>query len=36
MLVGNTSDLDGSRQVSKEESEEFAADHGLLFLETSV
>jgi len=36
MLIGNKSDLDHRRQVSKEEGERFAAEHGLIFLETSA
>jgi len=36
MLIGNKSDLDHRRQVSKEEGEKFAKDHGLIFLETSA
>jgi Ras-related protein Rab-2A len=36
MLIGNKSDLDHRRQVSKEEGEKFAAEHGLIFLETSA
>jgi len=36
MLIGNKSDLDHRRQVSHEEGEKFAKDHGLIFLETSA
>jgi len=36
MLIGNKSDLDHRRQVSMEEGEKFAKDHGLIFLETSA
>eukprot|EP00456_Euglypha_rotunda_P062099 TRINITY_DN5210_c1_g1_i6.p1 TRINITY_DN5210_c1_g1~~TRINITY_DN5210_c1_g1_i6.p1 ORF type:complete len:102 (-),score=13.05 TRINITY_DN5210_c1_g1_i6:100-405(-) len=36
MLIGNKSDLDHRRQVTKEEGEKFAKDHGLIFLETSA
>lgn len=36
MLIGNKSDLDHRRQVSKEEGENFAREHGLIFLETSA
>jgi len=36
MLIGNKSDLDHRRQVSTEEGEKFAKDHGLIFLETSA
>lgn len=36
ILIGNKSDLDGRRQVKAEEGEAFAAQHGLLFLETSA
>jgi len=36
MLIGNKSDLDHRRQVSKEEGEQFAQQHGLIFLETSA
>lgn len=36
MLVGNKCDLEDQRQVSKEEGEKFAAEHGLIFLETSA
>jgi len=31
MLIGNKSDLDHRRQVSMEEGEKFAKDHGLIF-----
>ena len=36
MLVGNKSDLETKREVSKEEGEAFAAKHELFFLETSA
>ena len=36
MLIGNKSDLDAKRAVSKEEGEAFAKEHGLYFLETSA
>jgi len=36
MLIGNKSDLDHRRQVSKEEGEKFAKDNGLIFLEASA
>ncbi|KJE97153.1 Ras-like protein Rab-2A, variant [Capsaspora owczarzaki ATCC 30864] len=36
MLIGNKSDLDARRQVSYEEGEQFAAEHGLIFMETSA
>jgi len=36
MLIGNKSDLDHRRQVSFEEGEKFAKEHGLIFLETSA
>jgi Ras-related protein Rab-2A len=36
MLIGNKSDLDHRRQVSKEEGEQFAREHNLIFLETSA
>lgn len=36
MLVGNKTDLSQKRAVSVEEGEEFAREHGLLFLETSA
>eukprot|EP00871_Galdieria_phlegrea_P002853 jgi/Galph1/3569/GphlegSOOS_G2206.1 len=36
ILVGNKSDLEHRRQVSKEEGEAFAKAHGLSFLETSA
>jgi Ras-related protein Rab-2A len=36
MLVGNKADLNQRRAVSVEEGEEFAREHGLLFLETSA
>jgi len=36
MLIGNKSDMDHRRQVSKEEGEKFAKDNGLIFLETSA
>ena len=36
MLVGNKSDLADSEQVTREEGEQFAREHKLLFLETSA
>ncbi|KAL8139869.1 hypothetical protein V2J09_005890 [Rumex salicifolius] len=36
MLVGNKSDLSNRRAVSKEEGEQFAKEHDLLFLEASA
>ncbi|KAF6017912.1 RAB2A [Bugula neritina] len=36
MLIGNKSDLEGRRDVSKEEGEAFAREHGLIFMETSA
>lgn len=36
MLIGNKSDLEHRRQVSKEEGESFAQENGLVFLETSA
>jgi len=36
MLIGNKSDLDHRRQVSREEGEKFAKENGLIFLETSA
>jgi len=36
ILVGNKSDLDSKREISKEEAEGFAASHGLLYIETSA
>eukprot|EP01012_Entosiphon_sulcatum_P040229 TRINITY_DN53870_c0_g1_i1.p1 TRINITY_DN53870_c0_g1~~TRINITY_DN53870_c0_g1_i1.p1 ORF type:complete len:217 (+),score=30.77 TRINITY_DN53870_c0_g1_i1:37-651(+) len=36
MLIGNKSDLEGKRQVSTEEGQAFASEHGLVFLETSA
>eukprot|EP00124_Ichthyophonus_hoferi_P004031 Ihof_evm3s399 gene=Ihof_evmTU3s399 len=36
MLIGNKSDLDARRKVSREEGEAFAKEHGLIFLETSA
>lgn len=35
-IIGNKSDLEGLRKVSKEEGEEFAAQHQLAFFETSA
>jgi len=36
MLIGNKCDLDSKREVTREEGEKFAKDHGILFLETSA
>jgi Ras-related protein Rab-2A len=36
MLIGNKCDLEHRRAVSKKEGEEFAAENGLLFMETSA
>lgn len=36
MLIGNKSDLESKRAVSREEGENFAKEHGLFFLETSA
>jgi Ras-related protein Rab-2A len=36
MLIGNKCDLESKRQVSKEEGEAFAQQHGLVFMETSA
>jgi Ras-related protein Rab-2A len=36
MLIGNKCDLEQKRQVSTEEGEAFAKEHGLVFLETSA
>jgi Ras-related protein Rab-2A len=36
MLIGNKSDLSHKRAVSTEEGEQFAKEHGLIFLETSA
>jgi len=36
MLIGNKSDLDHKRQVTTEEGEKFAKEHGLLFIEASA
>lgn len=36
ILVGNKSDLDASREVSKDEAESFASAQGLIYIETSA
>eukprot|EP00164_Ancoracysta_twista_P000058 GFYU01000079.1.p1 GENE.GFYU01000079.1~~GFYU01000079.1.p1 ORF type:complete len:213 (-),score=48.04 GFYU01000079.1:285-923(-) len=36
MLIGNKCDLEHRRAVSREEGEQFAKEHGLIFLETSA
>ena len=36
MLIGNKTDQDSKRAVTKEEGEQFAMDHGLIFMETSA
>jgi GTPase SAR1 family protein len=35
-LVGNKSDLNMKRQISREQGEAFAKEHGFLFVETSA
>jgi Ras-related protein Rab-2A len=36
MLIGNKSDLDSKREVTREEGEKFAKENGLIFMETSA
>lgn len=36
MLIGNKCDLEGTRAVSREEGEQFAREHGLIFMEASA
>ena len=36
MLIGNKTDLESKRAVTREEGEQFANDHGLVFMETSA
>lgn len=36
ILVGNKADLENERQVSSEEAEAFAVQHGLIYIETSA
>lgn len=36
MLIGNKSDLEARREVSQEEGQAFAREHGLIFMETSA
>ena len=36
ILVGNKSDLSASREVSQDEAEGFASQHGLIYVETSA
>lgn len=36
MLIGNKTDQESKRAVAKEEGEQFALDHGLIFMETSA
>eukprot|EP00731_Ephydatia_muelleri_P027028 Em0018g1128a len=36
MLIGNKSDLDAKREVTQEEGNAFAKEHGLVFMETSA
>ena len=36
MVIGNKSDLESKRQVSREEGEQFAKENGLFFLEASA
>ena len=35
-LIGNKSDLEAQRDVTREEAEQFAQENGLMFLETSA
>jgi len=36
MVVANKNDLESKRQVTREEGEQFAKDHGLFFMEVSA
>lgn len=36
MLIGNKTDQDSKRAVTRDEGEQFAKDHGLIFMETSA
>lgn len=36
MLIGNKSDMESQRQVTRDEGESFAKEHGLIFMETSA
>lgn len=36
MLIGNKTDQESKRAVTREEGEQFAKDHGLIFMETSA
>merc|ERR1711990_633954 len=36
MLIGNKTDQEAKRAVTRDEGEQFAADHGLIFMETSA
>jgi len=36
MLIGNKSDLEAKRAVTREEGEQFASEHSLVFMETSA
>lgn len=36
MLLGNKNDLEERREVTKEEGEAFAREHGMIFMETSA
>ena len=36
ILVGNKSDLDASREIPKDEAQNFASEHGLIYIETSA
>jgi Ras-related protein Rab-2A len=36
MLIGNKTDLESKRAVTREEGEQFGTDHGLVFMETSA
>lgn len=36
MVVGNKIDMEGKRMVTREEGQQFAREHGCLFVETSA
>ena len=36
MLIGNKSDMESRRVVSRDEGQKFADEHGLIFMETSA